>query len=381
MKRNEASAVADPAVPPPDENASGDTVSRPARPIVGNAAAWLALTLLALILLAGGVLAVAPLLRSRGAAPPPPPLATTSTAAPVVGVFVQPEDGHEPLLEEIAAARRSVDVEVYLLSDDVTIAALEAAVARGVPVRVLLEEHPFGGDGRQEDTFERLRRAGIDVRWGNPAFRFSHVKTVVVDRSVAIIMNQNLTASAFSQNRELNVVTTRPADVAQAAAIFDADWDRAAEPAPGPLVVSPTNARTALLALIGGAARTLDVYAEVVRDPEFVAALAEAARRGVAVRLVMSPGEERQLVELRQLAEAGVAVRLVPSPYIHAKLFLVDGERAFVGSQNMTATSLDQNRELGLVVDEPGAVERIGRVFAGDFGRGRGLEPEMESPP
>jgi phosphatidylserine/phosphatidylglycerophosphate/cardiolipin synthase-like enzyme len=194
-------------------------------------------------------------------------------------------------------------------------------------------------------------------------------------------MNQNLTASAFSQNRELNVVTTRPADVAQAAAIFDADWDRAAEPAPGPLVVSPTNSRPALLALIGGAERTLDVYAEVVRDPEFMAALTDAARRGVAVRVVMSPGEERQLVELRQLAEAGVAVRLVPSPYIHAKLFLVDGRRAFVGSQNMTATSLDQNRELGLIVDEPGAIERIGRVFAEDFGRSRGLEQELGSAP
>jgi phosphatidylserine/phosphatidylglycerophosphate/cardiolipin synthase-like enzyme len=354
-------------------------MSRPARPAVGNPAAWLALALLALILLAGGVLAVASRLRSGEAAPPLS--AATSGAAPVVGVFVQPEDGHEPLLEEIAAARLSVDVEVYLLSDDVTIAALEAAVARGVPVRVLLEEHPFGGDGRQEDTFERLRRAGIDVRWSNPAFRFSHVKTVVVDRSVAVIMNQNLTASAFSQNRELNVVTTRPADVAQAAAIFDADWDRAAEPAPGPLVVSPTNSRPALLALIGGAERTLDVYAEVVRDPEFMAALTDAARRGVAVRVVMSPGEERQLVELRQLAEAGVAVRLVPSPYIHAKLFLVDGRRAFVGSQNMTATSLDQNRELGLIVEEPGAIERIGRVFAEDFGRGRGLEQELGSAP
>jgi len=359
------------ASPPPVPGGGAAPAPSPKTPIAPLA--WLAAALVGLALLAGVALAVAPGVRGVPAAPVRP--AIEARGAPVVGLFVQPEDGHAPLLEEIAAARSSVDVAVYLLSDDETIAALGAAVGRGVPVRVLLEEHPFGGDGRQADTFERLRQAGIDVRWSNPAFRFSHIKTVVVDRSVAVIMNQNLTASAFSQNRELNVVTTGQADVAQAAAIFDADWERAAEPASGPLVVSPTNARQALLSLIGGAERSLDVYAEVIRDPEFVAALADAAGRGVTVRVVMSPGEERQLEELRQLAEAGVAVRLVASPYIHAKLFLVDGERAFVGSQNMTATSLDQNRELGLIVEEPGGLERIARVFAADFGRGRAVAP------
>ena len=362
-----------PSATPPPSAPNAEAVSAPNATGPGVRPAWLAVILVGLALLAAAGLAVAPRFRGSPAVPLQPTVA--ARGAPVVGVFVQPEDGRAPLLEEIAAARASVDVAVYLLSDDATIAALEAAVARGVPVRVLLEEHPFGGAGNHVEIFERLRRAGVDARWGNPAFRFSHVKTVVVDRAVAVVMNQNLTESAFDQNRELNVVTTRPADVAQAAAIFAADWERAAEPPPGPLVVSPTNARSQLLALIGGAERSLDVYAEVVRDPEFVAALAEAAARGVAVRLVMSPGEERQLVELRQLAAAGVAVRFVGSPYIHAKLFLVDGERAFVGSQNMTATSLDQNRELGLIVEEPGALERIGRVFADDFGRGQAVSP------
>ena len=341
--------------------------------MAANPAAWLALAVLALLLLAAAVLAVAPRLRGEvGIVAAPPP---TTRGTPVVGLFVQPEDGRAPLLEEIAAARASVDVAVYLLSDDATNAALESAAARGVRVRVLLEEQPFGGAGNEEEVFARLQRVGVDVRWSNPAFRFGHLKTAITDDAVAIVMNQNLTEAAFEQNRELNAVTTRPEDVAHAAAIFDADWDRAAEPAAGPLVVSPTNARTELLALIGGASATLDIYAEVIRDPEFIAALAEAAGRGVTVRVVMSPGEERQLVELWQLAEAGVQVRLLPTPYIHAKLFLVDGARAFVGSQNMTATSLDQNRELGLVVEEPGALERIAEVFAADFARGTAVAP------
>lgn len=350
--------------------------STPARHNVRDSArlpapGWLVALCLVLVLLAAGSVALAARSTAEQGRPTPPP--TVAARSSMVGLYVQPDDGRGTLLDEIAAARSSINVAVYLLSDEPTIEALSAAAGRGVPVRVLLEEHPFGGDGSHAETFALLQERGIQARWSNPTFRFSHIKTAIVDGAVAFIMNQNLTNSAFSQNRELAIVTTRPADVAQAAAIFDADWARGGEPKAGSLVVSPTDSRSRLLALIDGAERTLDVYAEVVRDPEFIEALERAAARGVRVRLVMSPAEE-QLAEVQRLARSGIEVRLVGSPYIHAKLFLVDGIRAFVGSQNLTATSLDQNRELGAIVDDPAVVERIGRVFAADIPRGREVD-------
>src|SRR4029079_11358891 len=106
---------------------------------------------------------------------------------------------------------------------------------RGVAARVILEQHPFGGEGGQPEIFARLQDAGIAVRWGNPVFRFTHIKTMVVDDAVAVIMNQNLTASSFTQNREFGVVTNWPDAVRTAAAVFAADWARGAEPDPAPL--------------------------------------------------------------------------------------------------------------------------------------------------
>lgn len=294
----------------------------------------------------------------------------------LVGVFVEPDDGRGPILAELAGAERTIDLQVYLLSDPEILGGLETAAARGVAVRVLLEEHPFGGDGSNPETFDRLENAGVTVQWSNPGFRFSHVKTFVVDHEVAIVMNLNLTRSAFTANREFGVVTTRAAEVAQAAAIFEADWGRAAEPPDGPLVVSPTTARPDLLALIGGAERSIAVYAEVVRDPEVVAALGAAAGRGVQVRLVVSPDgdADRGDAERATLAEAGVEIRYARGLYIHAKLVLVDGLRALVGSQNFTATSLDQNRELGVMVDDPASIARLQATFASDFAAGRSTQ-------
>ena len=284
----------------------------------------------------------------------------------VTGVFVEPGDGRAPILDEIDAATSSIDLEIYIVTDNAILQALEEAAQRGVNVRVILEQHPFGGDGRQPEIFDRLTRAGIAVRWGNPVFTFTHIKTMVIDRAIALIMNQNLTFTSFTQNREFGVVTTHPEAVRTATAIFEADWTRGPEPDPAPLVVSPTNARVQLLDVIRGATSSLDVYAEVLSDREVLGALGEAAKRGVQVRLIVTPSPDNANARAA-LAEAGVQVRLAKALYIHAKLIVADNGRAFVGSQNISATSLDQNRELGIIIDDPVGLARLTRTFNLDF--------------
>jgi cardiolipin synthase A/B len=339
---------------------------------------WWAISLLivALLVVGGATLWS----RQSTTAPPPAPTSVAgfprpgeTPGLPVTGVFIEPGDGRAPLLDEIQSARHSIDLEVYIVTDDVILQSLEEAQRRGVEVRVILEEQPFGGGGGQDAVFARLESAGIAVRWGNPVFRFAHIKMMVVDEAVAIIMNQNLTPSAFRSNREFGVVTNRLDAVQTAAAIFEADWTRGAEPDPGPLVVSPTNAREQLLALVRGARVSLDVYAEVLRDPQLLDALAAAAERGVRVRIIISPTADFA-AEVAELAASGVEIRLSSSLYIHAKLIVADGERAFIGSQNLSATSLDQNRELGIVVDDPVNLSRLTRTFAIDFRAAAPLE-------
>lgn len=336
---------------------------------------WLLAAITALVLVVG-VLVASGALERRSPAFTPAALRTPLPTLPVASIFVEPDDGRAPILEELAAARESISLTVYLLSDEPTVTALEAAAARGVRVRILLEEHPFGGGGGQDEMFARLEASGIEIRWTDPVYRFSHIKTFVIDDRVAIIMNLNLTNSAFTRNRELAVVTTRPDDVAQAAAIFAIDWEHGGATPSGPLVVSPTTSRADLLALINRAQRTLDVYAEVVRDEEMLGAMIEAVNRGVEVRLVMSGNAgDSNARDRAALAAAGLDVVLTSQVYIHAKMFLVDGQELFVGSQNMTATSLDQNRELGLILTDAGSIGRAASIFERDYHGGRPEAP------
>lgn len=290
---------------------------------------------------------------------------------PVTGVFIQPDDGYAPVIDEFAAAQCTIDLNIYMLTDDTVFDALIGARERGVAVRVILEQHPFGMFGDQQEAYERLEDGGVDVRWAPDVFRFSHAKYFVVDEKVAVIMNQNLTGAAFNSNREFGVVTTEPDDVAQLAAIFEADWVGSPDDAPGgSLVVSPDNARDEVVRLIGRAVTSIDVYAELFRDDEVMAAIEAAVARGVRVRLIMNASLDPEDVEsVTHLAASGVEVRLTRAIYIHSKVLIVDGEQALVGSINYSMTSLDLNREVAILIDDPALVARIVPIFERDWTR------------
>jgi hypothetical protein len=286
-------------------------------------------------------------------------------AAPALRVFVEPDAGVGPVVAFIDAARSRLDGEVYLASSKPVLAALERAAARGVRVRVLLEQHPYGtGSAVPALVYRSLQAHGVSVGWANPAFRYTHAKFMVEpDRGQALIGTMNWTTSAFTKNREFGVIDGDPAVVGESEAVFAADLRRSRVPGSvAALVVSPLNARASLLRLIGVARRTLEVYAEETYDRQIEAALAAAVRRGVRVRMVTT-GQG----DVATLERAGVQVVIRQAPYIHAKAIVADQRAVFIGSENLSSTSLDQNREMGLVLTETAAINAVETAFAADW--------------
>jgi len=54
---------------------------------------------------------------------------------------------------------------------------IERAAKRGVRVRVLLEQHPYGtGSAVPALAYRSLQAHGVSVGWANPAFRYTHAK-------------------------------------------------------------------------------------------------------------------------------------------------------------------------------------------------------------
>ncbi|MFZ0050074.1 MAG: phospholipase D-like domain-containing protein, partial [Streptosporangiaceae bacterium] len=281
--------------------------------------------------------------------------------------------GIGPVYRLISGARSSVDLSMYELADPAAETDLAADAARGVDVRVILDQDLE--KSRNTAAYDYLSARRVHVRWG-PAGTIYHQKTLTVDGVTSVIMTGNLVADDYPGTRDFAIIDTRPADVAAIVTTFNADFaGQSVTPPDGTdLVWSPTNASASVLAVISAATHSLAVENEEMDDPAVTAALAAAARRGVDVRITMTADSEWD-PEFSELAAAGAHIRLYPDDaaalYIHAKAIVADagrpGQQVLVGSQNFSVASLGYNRELGIRTRTRAVVAAISSALAADY--------------
>ena len=302
---------------------------------------------------------------------------------------------------------------------DSIVAALIAKARSGVAVRVIVDHDQYNGTNLTSDQIRRtvtdLRNAGAIVNMSSSAFCVTHQKTFVIDgptaanpglRGTAVIMSLNMMPGYFGGTRDYAVITNDPGVVGEVSRVFDSDFTlvssvgcsyadspRATYPPPSAsdtpalsetnLLWSPVNSKSKLLQLIGSVTQSLVLTTEELDDTDMVCQIKAMAQSpaGPSVRILLSgdTGSNASAVNtLLGLGLPNLSIRIMPgepppvgsSPtplYMHGKQVIVDGLQAFVGSENMTNTSLIQNRELGIFFTNPGMIARLQSVFTSDF--------------
>jgi len=103
-----------------------------------------------------------------------------------LSLLVLPDDGVTPILSAIQGAKKSIQLEMYMLTDhDLTDQIVQALIARakaGVNVQVLLDPHPFTGPKQpgQPDqdvnatAAQALTAGGVQVKRTSTTFAFTH---------------------------------------------------------------------------------------------------------------------------------------------------------------------------------------------------------------
>ena len=306
------------------------------------------------------------------------------------------EQAYPEMLAAIAGAQRSVRLCTYIFDTDATgrefIDALAAAVSRGVDVEVIVDG--IGERYSRPASSRLLRRRGVRVVRFLPSSLLrpnlhmnlrNHRKLLVVDGALGFtggmnIGGRHLVAPSANARRvsDIHFRVEGPV-VGEMAQAFAEDWAFATRSgAPPPPLEPLPEAGTALCRgisdgpnedfekltwLLQGALGTARERVRVVTpyfvpDRPMIAALIGAALRGVRVEILLPGASNLPYVHwatramLWELIEHGVVVRYQPPPFVHAKLFLVDGEYALVGSANLDPRSLRLNFEFNLEVWE-----------------------------
>jgi len=269
-------------------------------------------------------------------------------------LFIEPHAGVTPVTQFIESAHRTLDINAYLVTDRRVLAAIAATVRRGVRVRILIDRKPYGGRPRGE--VGHLKATGAIVRFAPPRFtgkyRFDHAKYMVSGESVEM-GSANLTWSAYTKNREYLWTAQQPAVAHALHTVFHADWrQQAAGPGPRRVLVLSPGATPALLRVIGQPGSVCIESEEMGKDRPILAAL---RRKGASAQVVLPSRLNRYDRKIAgTLAQAGVRVRYLTTPYLHAKL-IAGTTAAFIGSENFTWTSLNRNREVGILLGQPDA--------------------------
>jgi cardiolipin synthase len=314
-----------------------------------------------------------------------------------VQIIVEPNGNDDSeLVAAIKAAKTSVHMTMYLFDDPNVITALVDQHSAGLDVKVVLNQvFPSGTTSQNPQSFSTLQSAGVGVVWANSTrFQYTHEKTVILDGTTAWIMTMNVDKSSAQDNREYLVIDDEPGHAAEADQIFAADYANQVIAATGNLVVAPqppNNARSAIVAVVKSATKTLDIEAEEFSDfgtsgSGVVQAVAAAAQRGVKVRLVLAQGNATatQTEAITQVKAAGASVVLSggssgsgssKNPYIHAKAMVADCAgttcaSGYIGSENFTGGSLGYNRELGLIISNGAELGKVESTIDADFKAG-----------
>ena len=281
---------------------------------------------------------------------------------------VEPGAKSSPWTDAMTGAKDSVHVLIYQMGTGPILDGLIAAAKGGLDVEVILD----ASQKPVNDKFKtQLEAAGAKVEWSDPQFSFMHAKTMIVDGKTAVVSTGNYSAAQLDAERNYVMTDIDAHDVAALGALFDADFARA--PAPdltcSRIIVSPINSRDRILEVINSANTELLVESMQLADTDVRNALVARKAKGATVRVILADPSwiAANTDAAAFLAKNGIEARRMLSPKVHVKSIQVDGSFAYAGSENLSQTSLDHNREIGLVVTEADNIATMHATFESDW--------------
>ncbi len=325
------------------------------------------------------------------------------TAGNRVQALVNGDEAFPAMLEAIESAKSSISLATYIFDNDRSgqqfVEALGRAVARGVLVRVLIDD--AGARYSFPSIVGKLKRARVPVARFLPTLAswrlttlnlHNHRKLLVVDGRIGFTGGINI--------REGNVLANKPKRpvqdlhfkvegpvVTHLQEAFANDWVFCTKevlegyhwfpelPECGKLIARAITdgpdadfekAHWTLLGALSCAQSSVQILTPYfLPDYALIASLNLAALRGVKVDIILPSRNNLPFVHWAsramwwQVLERGCRIWLTPPPFDHSKLMIVDQHWVFMGSANWDPRSLRLNFELN--------VECYGRDFADEM--------------
>lgn len=285
--------------------------------------------------------------------------------------------------------------------------------SKQVSIQWIIESRQYGQDGSQFAQLQEVFRDNPSVHmigderlWVN----YQHAKTFLTSDRF-IIQTANMTYSSFTKNREIFFMSADTGVVQSLQTLFRNDWawiTTNADALHPNLVVCPINCRQRTESLLESAQSSIYSYQQYIQDEEIQRILIDKKKQWVDIKLILGndptkvatlevaeepdyrtadasvsaprsvanyvfdankvkPARPDQEEEFLRYLSGNIVVQT--SPYVHAKAFLVDNQFLLIGSMNISANSIDKNREIGILLLWTEQLSKFTNMFLKDWNR------------
>jgi len=364
--------------------------------------------------------------------------------------------------ELFSHALKTIDIGTYYMYQastlDPTYSAVKNAAARGVKVRIIVDQSIYSQGGYRSAAADELNSIpNIEVRTldlsnlvsGKYTYAYMHAKYFIIDRKVAFVGSQNWSNCSATECREVGVVVRGKSVCETLTEIFEKDWAQCGGQIPQRIIVGDTdgdgwpdtwetqlgtdpnlsdsdgdgvidsrdsnpfiqagesnpnanvkwlyptetcpttldnpeiaNTEPTLLNLINSAENTihLEVFVYSTHHDYYTLdnALREAAARGVDIMILIdnkyykeSPAAIDNLAALDNITLKIIDIEAIGSMsdrgWVHAKVLIVDGENAWVGSGNWQKYHMHAHRNVDVAFNSPEVVSILDCIFMTDW--------------
>ncbi|MEM1627155.1 MAG: phospholipase D-like domain-containing protein [Sulfolobaceae archaeon] len=257
------------------------------------------------------------------------------------------------ILDYLNNAKKAIYIEVYVMTYYPLAELLANKSRHGIQVFVVLSRDVYGEIPSSEyDVTDYLKRNGVNVSFLDTKFKYVHSKVYVIDNQTVIVSTQNPTYSGFFRDLGVSIVI-RNSTIATWFATIILNDHRGYFPAynyPG-IIVSPLNSYYQLKGLLS------------INESSVYIAMEELYNSSELVSYILLHNNKYVVVDRSDLVTNWIRVK----ENLTAKLIVI-GDYVYVGSINLSYSSIFKNRELGVIIKDPNLANALKSLILSWYG-------------
>lgn len=255
-------------------------------------------------------------------------------------------------------------IRIYQITYD-KIKSLLNTIASSAPLHMILEDQQFMQIKNKNSNESWRKNPNISIISDKKiGTKYVHAKTIVGDHH-AIIQTANFSYTSYFKNTEHFFLTTNQDIVKNLQLLFEKDW-KAERITPQDIhpniVFCNINCRGVIEYLLKSAKTSITIQTQYITDPTLQNILID--QFPLDLKIIVANTESNDRIE--KLLGKNIVKRQKKS-YIHDKSILIDNKILLVGSMNLSANSLDNNREIGILLIDPLLIQTFKSGFESNW--------------